>query len=85
MLVVSKAVFLVWQGDKPYRINIGVNDVPESVYKAPIVQAAIKDGSIVATGRTDNEIEASIAKAEAKTKEKQAEQEKARAKKASKE
>lgn len=81
MIIVSKAKYIVWRDNQPVRINIGVNDIPEDIYKAPIVQLAIKDGSIVATGRTDNEIEAAIAKAETKTREKQAKQEKARAEK----
>lgn len=81
MIIVSKAKYIVWRGNQPIKINIGVNEITEDIYKAPIVQLAIKDGSIVATGRTDNEIEAAIAKAETKTREKQAKQEKARAEK----
>lgn len=81
MIIVSKAKYIVWRGNQPFHINIGVNEITEDIYKAPIVQLAIKDGSIVATGRTDNEIEAAIAKAETKTREKQAKQEKARAEK----
>lgn len=81
MIIVSSRKYIVWRDNQPVRINIGVNDIPEDIYKAPIIQLAIKDGSIVSTGRTDNEIEAAIAKAETKTKEKQAKQEKAKAEK----
>ena len=78
MVVVSSRKYGVLRGNELYTINIGVNDIPEDVYNSLIVQLAIKDGSIISTGRTDKQIEASIEKAEAKTKENQAKQEKAR-------
>lgn len=78
MIIVSSRKYGVLRGKELYIINIGVNDVPEDVYNSLIVKLAIKDGSIVSTGRTDKQIEESIEKAEAKTKENQAKQEKAR-------
>lgn len=78
MVVVSSRKYGVLRGNELITINIGVNDIPEDVYNSLIVQLAIKDGSIISTGRTDKQIEASIEKAEAKTKENQAKQEKTR-------
>lgn len=78
MVVVSSRKYGVLREKELYTINIGVNDIPEDVYNSLIVQLAIKDGSIISTGRTDKQIEASIEKAEAKTKENQAKQEKTR-------
>ena len=78
MLVVSTSKYGVLRGNELFTINIGFNDIPEDVYNSLIVQLAIKDGSIISTGRTDKQIEASIEKAEAKTKENQAKQEKTR-------
>ena len=78
MIIVSSKSYGVLRDGKLFKINIGVNDVPEDVYNSLIVKLAMKDGSIVSTGRTDREIEASIEKAETKTKEVQAKQEKAR-------
>ena len=78
MLVVSTRKYGVLRGNELFTINIGFNDIPEDVYNSLIVQLAIKDGSIISTGRTDKQIEASIEKAEAKTKENQAKQEKTR-------
>ena len=85
MIIVSSRKYGVLRGKELYIINQGVNDVPEDVYNSLTVQLAIKDGSIVSTGRTNKQIEASIEKAEAKTKENQAKQEKARKAKETKE